>query len=56
MAELYREGQLGEGQPNFRAKENRVGGRVCQPYPATGKTEGCFKNLEASSTVIQHLR
>lgn len=49
MSGLYGEEPLGEGQPRPRAREFRVGVRVCQPYPVT---EGCWGNLVVRSALI----
>lgn len=40
MAELYREGQLGESSPTPGLEEVRVGSTVCQPHPVTGRDWG----------------
>jgi hypothetical protein len=37
MYRLYREEPLAEGQPSLWAGEFRIEGRVCQPYPETGR-------------------
>lgn len=47
IAGLCRERQLGKDSTVPGLEKFRVGGWICQPYPITGRMEGCKENLVA---------